>query len=105
MRHVPLALVAGSIASMEAAVVNGTAQDVYPDEPIELLDTASSDAMGAAPVRAAGFTGSGVTVAIVDSGCDASHPDLGDHVVHNVKLYSAEYANVPGCQQPDRGGQ
>jgi serine protease AprX len=50
--------------------------------------------MGAATPRANGFTGKGVTVAVVDSGCDASHPDLADHVVHNVKLYSAEYANV-----------
>jgi serine protease AprX len=95
MRHVPLALVAGTVTSMQAAVVNGTASDVYPDEAIELLDTASSDAMGAASLRAAGLTGRGVTVGIVDSGCDASHPDLRDHVVHNVKLYSAEYANVP----------
>ena len=49
MQHVPLALVAGPVASMEAAVATGAAEDVYPDEPIELLDTASSDAMGAAP--------------------------------------------------------
>jgi serine protease AprX len=95
MRHVPLALVAGTVASMQAAVLNGAADDVYPDESIQLLDTASSDAMGAASLRASGLTGLGVTVAVVDSGCDASHPDLGDHVVHNVKLYSAEYANVP----------
>jgi serine protease AprX len=95
MRHVPLALVAGPVTSMQAAVLNGTADDVYPDEPVELFDTASSDAMGAGSLRAAGLTGQGVTVAVVDSGCDASHPDLGDHVVHNVKLYSAEYANIP----------
>ena len=30
----------------------------------------------------------GLAVAVVDSGCDASHPDPADHVVHNVKLYS-----------------
>lgn len=95
MRHVPLALVLGPVTSMQAAVLNGAADDVYPDEAIELLDTASSDAMGSAATRAAGLTGQGVTVAVVDSGCDASHPDLADHVVHNVKLYSAEYANVP----------
>jgi len=95
MRHVPLALVAGPVASMEAAVATGAAEDVYPDLSIELLDTASSDAMGSALPRAAGFTGKGVTVAVVDSGCDASHPDLADHVVHNVKLYSAEYASLP----------
>ncbi len=95
MEHLPLALVKGSVAALETAVATGRADDVYPDERIELLDTASSDAMGAASLRAAGFTGEGVTVGIVDSGCDASHPDLADHVVHNVKLYSAEYVNVP----------
>ncbi|HEX6127826.1 MAG TPA: S8 family serine peptidase [Candidatus Limnocylindria bacterium] len=95
MKHVPLALVQGSVAQMQSAVTGGAARDVYPDEPIELFDTASSDAMGSASLRAAGLTGEGVTVAVVDSGCDASHPDLADHVTHNVKLYSAEYVNIP----------
>jgi serine protease AprX len=95
LQHLPLALVRGSVASMQAAVTGGIAIDVYPDEPIQLLDTASADAMGAAIPRAAGLTGKGVTVAVVDSGCDASHPDLADRVVHNVKLYSPEYANLP----------
>jgi serine protease AprX len=95
MKHLPLALVAGAVGSMQAAVAAGSAEDVYPDMAIQLLDTASSDAMGGAAARAAGLTGKGVTVAVVDSGCDASHPDLADHVVHNVKLYSPEYANLP----------
>jgi len=94
MRHLPLAIVRGPVAALEAAVTSGLANDVYPDERIELFDTASSDAMGAAATRAAGLTGKGVTVAVVDSGCDATHPDLADHVTHNVKLVSAEYANV-----------
>jgi serine protease AprX len=95
MHNLPLALVRGTVGSMSAAVTGGAANDIYPDDKIELLDTASSDAMGAAIPRANGFTGKGTTVAVVDSGCDASHPDLADHVVHNVKLYSPEYANVP----------
>ena len=41
-----------------------------------------------------GFTGKGVTVGVVDSGCDATQPDLADRVKHNVTLVSAEYANV-----------
>lgn len=94
MRHVPLALVAGTVGQMQSAVLTGAATDVYPDERIQLLDTASSDAMGSAQLRAAGLTGTGVTVAVVDSGCDASHPDLADHVVHNVQLFSGEYANI-----------
>jgi serine protease AprX len=95
LKHLPLALVKGTVQSMQSAVALGAANDVYPDDPIKLLDTASADAMGAAGPRASGFTGKGTTVAVVDSGCDASHPDLADHVVHNVKLYSAEYANLP----------
>jgi serine protease AprX len=95
MEHLPLAVVRGPAEALRLAVTSGLANDVYPDERIQLLDTASSDAMGAAATRAAGFTGKGVTVAVVDSGCDATHPDLADHVTHNVKLVSAEYANVP----------
>jgi serine protease AprX len=95
LSRLPLALVYGPVAAMQAAVATGLAVDVYPDQPIDLLDTYSTDAMGGATARAAGFTGAGVTVAVVDSGCDASHPDLADHVVHNVKLYSGEYLNLP----------
>ena len=94
MRRVPLALVYGSVATMQGAVVAGLATDIYPDEPIELFDTASSNAMGAAPLRAEGLTGRGVTVAVVDSGCDASHPDLADHVIYNAKMISGEYVNL-----------
>ena len=94
LKHVPLAVVHGPVALMRAAVLNGMVKDVYPDERIELFNTASSDAMGAATLRAQGLTGQGVTVAIVDSGCDASHPDLADHVVRNVKLYSGEYVTM-----------
>jgi serine protease AprX len=95
MHHLPLALVYGPVSAIQSAITLGRAVDVYPDDPIQLLDTASSDAMGSAAARASGFTGRGVTVAVVDSGCDASHPDLADHVVHNIKLYSGEYANLP----------
>src|ERR687894_23844 len=91
----PLALVVGPVATMAAAVSAGLANDVYPDEQLEYFDTASTDAMGTATLRAAGLTGKGVTVGVVDSGCDASHPDLADHVAHNVKVVSAESAKMP----------
>ena len=95
LHNLPLALVFGPVAAMQAAVTAGRAVDVYPDEHIQLFDTASADAMGAAALRAAGYTGKGVTVAVIDSGCDASHPDLANRVKHNVKLYSGEYLNLP----------
>jgi serine protease AprX len=93
MRRLPLAIVRGPAEVIRTAVATGLVADAYADEPIELLDTASSDAMGAAATRAAGLTGAGVTVGVVDSGCDATHPDLADHVTHNVKLVSPEYLN------------
>jgi serine protease AprX len=94
MKKVRLALVAGPVSAMQRAVTSGIALDVYPDRSIELLDTKSANAMGTASLRAAGWTGKGVTVGVVDSGCDASHPDLANQVVHNVTLASAEYANI-----------
>lgn len=95
MKRLPLALVSGTVAQFRSAVTTGTANDVYPDENIELLDTTSSDAMGGAALRAKGLTGKGVTVGVVDSGCDATHPDLAHRVKHNVSLVSGEYANLP----------
>jgi len=95
MKNVPLALVYGSVATMQLAVASGRANDVYPDERLDFFNTASSGAIGATALHAAGIRGQGVTVGIVDSGCDASHPDLADHVVHNVKLVSGEYVNLP----------
>jgi serine protease AprX len=99
MEHLPLALVEGTVAAMTRAVTAGIGLDVYPDEQLQLLDTPSTDAMSSTPaaaaaLRAHGFTGRGVTVAVVDSGCDATHADLADHVVHNVTLVSPEYANA-----------
>ncbi|HUR32590.1 MAG TPA: S8 family serine peptidase, partial [Vicinamibacterales bacterium] len=93
MQKVRLALVSGRVSAMQQAVNRGIAHDVYPDAKLQYFDTKSSNAMGAASLRAAGLTGKGVTVGVVDSGCDASHPDLADHVKHNVIIYSGEYAN------------
>ena len=104
MQQLPLALVQGPVSALTKAVSSGIADDVYPDEKLEYHDTASSNvvssSVGAAErLRAQGFTGKGVTVGIVDSGCDGTHPDLADHIKHNVTLVSGEYAN----QQPNEG--
>ncbi|MGA8846281.1 MAG: S8 family serine peptidase [Nocardioides sp.] len=99
MSQLPLALVAGTPAQLVSSVTSGLGNDVYPDETLTYLDTESSDTMssraGAAQqLRSRGLTGKGVTVGVIDSGCDASHPDLADHVVHNVTLVSPEYVNA-----------
>jgi serine protease AprX len=102
MRQLPLAILYGPTAAMKLAVTSGVVHDVYPNEQLQYLDQTSSDAMGAASVRAAGYTGEGVTVAVVDSGCDGTHPDLADHIAHNVIVAGAEYANQP--PDPNKSG-
>ena len=94
MKRLPLALVQGPVGALRSAVFSGVANDVYADERNELLDTGSSDSIGGAALRAKALTGKGMTVGIVDSGCDATQPDIADRVVHNVKLVSAEYLNL-----------
>ncbi len=97
MKKLPMALVAGPTAKLAKAAKIG--RDVYPDEQLQYFDTTSTNAIsssvGAAEaLRARGLTGKGVTVGVVDSGCDATHPDLADHVTHNVTLVSPEYVNA-----------
>jgi serine protease AprX len=97
LQKLPMVLVAGPTAALAQA--GGIGRDVYPDERLQYDDTTSSNTMSSSPaaaerLRAKGFTGKGVTVGVVDSGCDGTHPDLADHIVHNVTLLSPEYVNA-----------
>ncbi len=95
----PMAVVHGPAATLARIVPEGLGLDVRADEVLSYADTASSDVMSSSPtaakkLRSKGLTGKGVTVGVVDSGCDGTHPDLADHIVHNVILLSPEYANA-----------
>lgn len=59
---------------------------IYQDAPLEYYLAESVGYIGADIARNTyGLSGRGVGVAIIDSGVDATHPDL-RHVAHNVKL-------------------
>lgn len=96
LHNLPLALVSGTKAQLAAAVANGAATDVYLDEKLQYSSAESTAAIRADVVRAGGLTGAGVAVAVVDSGVDATHPDLADHVTHNLKLLGPEHLDILG---------
>jgi serine protease AprX len=88
-----MAVVRGTVTQLAAAVRGGVVRDVYPNDRLEYLSTASRHTTRVD--RVPGLSGKGVTVAIVDSGIDATNPDLAHRVVRNYKVVGPEYANLP----------
>ncbi|KAB7745586.1 S8 family serine peptidase [Nostocoides sp. F2B08] len=69
---------------------------VWLDGPVRALDATSTPQVGAPQAWAAGATGDGVMVAVLDTGVDAEHPDLADAVVA-----AQDFSFVDDPENPD----
>ncbi len=89
-KHLPMIAVKGTNAELQNLLDSGlNALSVYYNKEVEYFLRDSRNLVGAEKVwNDLGYTGKGTTVAVIDSGIDATHPDLplGEKVVQNVKF-------------------
>ncbi|MGW2094222.1 S8 family serine peptidase [Promicromonospora sukumoe] len=67
----------------------GSVGYVWLDQPVRASDADSMPQIGAPEAWDAGYTGEGVTVAVLDTGIDATHPDL-DEVVAGERDFTGK---------------
>jgi serine protease AprX len=106
--NLPLAMLRGPKQALFDAVTRGYAADVWPNEKLKYFSVASDFSIKANEVHALGINGAGVTVAVVDSGIDGTHPDLVQRVARNYKMIdvgtvAAGVAAPPIIQRMDTG--
>src|SRR5271166_6744122 len=65
------------------------------DHPMNVADDLTNDATGVETAWSAGYTGAGVTVAVIDSGINDSHPDLQDSSGNSRVVYHQDFTGTP----------
>ena len=67
--------------SIQALAAQPNVEMIWYDEPVHTCLDATIPLIGVPPVYAAGYTGKGIRVGIVDTGIDPSHPDFAGRIV------------------------
>ncbi|WP_043930198.1 S8 family serine peptidase [Bacillus sp. EB01] len=98
--NLPMIAVKGKLGSLVTLLASSTnILSVYENKELTYFLRDSRNLIGAEAVwNDLGFTGKGVTVAVIDSGIDSTHQDLkfGDKVVQNVKFVAGNlFGNEP----------
>ena len=100
-----LPLVAGEVTAtaVRALLLDGRARRVGLDGRVEAVLSQSTLIVGAPTVHNLGFTGKGVTVAVLDSGIETDHPDLSDNLAPGAYHFLAAGQNVGTGAEDDFG--
>src|SRR5262252_6917926 len=106
--HSTLALVRGGTFTMSPAALRKLAADpnvayISPDRKLKGMDDLTDAAVGVAAAWNAGYDGSGVGVAVIDSGINDNHTDLADatgvsRVVYHQDFTGTSTSNSNGAQ-------
>lgn len=89
LRNLPIALVEIPVSGVQSLIGRPNIRSLYLDKQLEYYLHEANTVTGAASARQDfGVDGSGIGVAVIDSGIDGTHPDLpfGTKVVQNVKI-------------------
>jgi serine protease AprX len=91
LKELPMVGVWATSAQINSLANAANVHSIYLNKPLAYFNYEGSALIGASEQRSMpgfGYTGRGVGVAIVDSGVDATHPDLpyGSHVKQNAKV-------------------
>jgi serine protease AprX len=96
-----LDLIKGAAMTVPAGSLAALANDpevafVSIDHPMQVADDLTNGAIGTSAAWNAGYTGAGVTVAVVDSGINDSHPDLWNSSETTSRvLYHEDFTGTP----------
>src|SRR4051794_13918395 len=103
----PMVVVAGPPAQLARARALPGVLYAHPAQRLKLMLDKSVPLVyrgPAEPVRAANGGGSGIRVAIIDTGIDGLHPDLGSRVLENIRFVAGEEVRCPAaCSTDDNG--
>ena len=98
-RRLPMVVINALPGQIRSIAALSRVRSVYSDRTLSFFDSESRDAIGMGDVESdpellvggAAPSGAGVTIAVLDTGVDATHPDLpfGTKVVQNVRVNTA----------------
>ncbi|HSL81915.1 MAG TPA: S8 family serine peptidase, partial [Thermoanaerobaculia bacterium] len=90
------------VAVIEALAADAGVEYIHYDQPVGPVMDVSHQAIEAQKGWADGFTGAGVTVAVIDTGIDVTHPWFAGAIVACVALVGG--VEVPECSDNDGHG-